>query len=208
MHPHLKKLIEKGEGETLDYKQEISSASKIAKTMSSFANHKGGVLLVGIRDNQTIAGVRSDEEKYMLDLAAGFYLEPRIEIEMKEWVHDGKTVIECIVPQGKNKPYYAKDEDGKLWAYIRVKDQSLLASKIVLDVLKNQGSGRSSMIKFTRHEEILLAHLRENDRIRIQEFCQLANISKRRASRILVNLIGAGIIRNHTTEKAEYYTLS
>ena len=59
MDNRIKKYLIRGEDETLDYKQEISSAHKIAKTMCSFANHKGGVLLVGIRDNKSIAGVRS-----------------------------------------------------------------------------------------------------------------------------------------------------
>ncbi|MDG1720248.1 MAG: ATP-binding protein [Bacteroidia bacterium] len=73
MIDRIKKYLIDGEGETLDYKQEISSASKIAKTMVSFANHKGGVLLVGVRDNRSIAGIRSEDEKYMLDLASSFY---------------------------------------------------------------------------------------------------------------------------------------
>lgn len=207
MHHHLKKLIAQGENDQLDYKQEISSAEKIAKTMSSFANHKGGTILVGVRDNQTVAGVQSEDEKYMLHLAADFYLKPEINIELKEWNVGGKTLIECKIPEGLDKPYYARGDDDKWWAYVRVKDQSLLASKIVLDVLKRSSSSAENVFKYTRHEEILLSYLRENDRITIKEYCQKANLSKRRASRILVNLISMGVIRNHTTEKAEYFTL-
>ena len=68
IHPLFLKIAG-GESEVLDFKKTISSASKIAKTMSAFANHKGGTLLVGVNDNKTIAGVRSEDEKYMLDLA-------------------------------------------------------------------------------------------------------------------------------------------
>ncbi len=208
MHAHLKKLIARGEDETLDYKQEISSASKIAKSMSSFANHKGGILLVGVRDNGTIAGIRSDEEKYMLDLAAHFYCSPEIDINIKEWTVGGKKILECIVPKGTHTPYYSKDENGKWWAYVRVKDQTLLASKIVLDVLKRQSDERPRLIEYGEKEQGLLRYLNENDKITLSQFQKLVNISRRRASRILVEMISAGVIRNHTHEKQEFFTLS
>jgi predicted HTH transcriptional regulator len=208
MHQHLKKLIRQGEGDMLDYKQEISSASKIAKTMSSFANNRGGVILVGVRDNQTVAGIRTEDEKYMLELAADFYIKPPLTIELVDWFVEGKTVIECKIPEGIDKPYYARSDDDKWWAYVRVKDQSLLASKIVLDVLRKENRGENNVLRFTRHEEILLEFLRDNNKILLKDYCQMANLSKRRASRILVNLISMGVIRNHTTEKMEYFTLS
>lgn len=208
MNPHLKNLLLRGEDDQLDYKQTISSASKIAKTMVSFANHKGGTLLVGVRDNKSIAGVRSEDEKYMLDLAASFYCRPEIPIELVEHDLGGKIVIECHIPEGEEKPYYAKDKEGKWWVYIRVKDNSLLASKVVVDVLKRQGSDRGTFIKYGKNEEALLKYLDGHERITLMEFKKLVNISKWRASKILVNLISAGVIRNHTTEKTEYFTLA
>ncbi len=207
MH-HILQLIAKGEGDTLDFKKTISSASKIAKTMSAFANHKGGILLIGVNDNGTISGVRSEDEKYMLDLAAGFYCKPEITLNMKEWAFGDKSVIECIIPEGKDKPYYAKDEAGKWWAHIRVKDKSLLASKVVVDVLKRGTSQQNTLIKYTKHEEGLLHYLGKHERITLKELCKLLNISRWRAQRLLINLVSAGVIRNHTLEKEEYFTLS
>jgi predicted HTH transcriptional regulator len=207
----MKELISqilKGESEILDFKQEISSSSKIAKTMVSFANHKGGKLLVGVRDNGTIAGVRSEDEKYMLDLAASFFCKPEIKLEIREWDINGKTVLEAIIPEGDEKPYYAKDDEGKWWVYIRVKDKSLLASKIVMEVLKRQSGETGSMIQYTSKEQGLLDYLSKNERITLKEFCKMVNISKWRASKILINLISAGVIRSHTTEKTEFFTLS
>jgi predicted HTH transcriptional regulator len=203
----IKKYLIDGEGETLDYKQEISSASKIAKTMVSFANHKGGVLLVGVRDNRSIAGIRSEDEKYMLDLAASFYCKPEIELELEEHNIGGKVVLECTILEGELKPYSAKGEDGKWWVHIRNKDKSLLASKIVVDVLKRQSSNKGTLIKYGKNEEALLKYLEDNDRITLQQFRKMVNISKWRASKILVNLISAGVILNHTHEKTEFYTL-
>ncbi|MFN4083803.1 MAG: helix-turn-helix domain-containing protein [Bacteroidia bacterium] len=207
LHPVLQKIA-KGENEVLDFKKTISSASKIAKTICSFANHKGGTLLVGVNDNKTISGVRSEDEKYMLDLAASFFVKPDIKLEITEWEINGKTVIEAYIPEGDNKPYYAKDEQGKWWVHIRVKDQSLLASKIVVDVLKRNTKNQNTLIKYTKHEEGLLKFLEKNNRITLKEVTKLLNISRWRAQKMLINLVSAGIIRSHTTEKTEFFTLS
>ena len=50
---NIRKLILEGEGVTQDFKKRIASCEKIAKTMVSFANNKGGRLLVGIADDGT-----------------------------------------------------------------------------------------------------------------------------------------------------------
>ena len=205
---YLLNKIAGGESEILDFKKTISSASKIAKTICAFANHKGGTLLVGVNDNKTISGVKSEDERYMLDLAAQFYVKPAIELKMVEWEMGNKVVIEAIIPEGLDKPYYSKDEDGKWWAHIRVKDQSLLASKIVLDVLKRNSGKQQNIINYTRHEEGLLKFLQKNEKATLKELCQALNISRWRCQKILVTLVSAGIVRNHTTEKTEFFTLS
>jgi predicted HTH transcriptional regulator len=208
VHDHLKHLLARGEDQQLDYKQSISSASKIAKSMSAFANSKGGTLLVGVRDNRSIAGVRSEDEKYMLDLAASFFCKPEIPIEIIEWDAGGKIILECIVPEGEDKPYMAKDEEGKWWAYVRVNDKSLLASKVVLDVMRRRGREQGTIIRYSKEEQALLNYLKQNERITLMQFKKMVNISKHRASKILVNLISTGVVLNHTTEKTEYYTLA
>jgi predicted HTH transcriptional regulator len=207
LHPILQ-LIAKGESDTLDFKKTISSASKIAKTLSAFSNHKGGRLLVGVNDNKTISGVRDEDDTYMLDLAASFYCKPEVKLVLNEYEFGGKTILEAIVPKAEDKPVYAKDEDGKWWAYIRVKDQSLLASKIVVDVLRKQSRNEGSLIQYTQHEQSLLQYLEKNNRITLKELCKLLNFSRWRAQKMLVNLVSAGILRNHTTEKEEFFTLS
>ena len=117
-------------------------------------------------------------------------------------------MLECRVMEGKDKPYYAKDEEGNWWVYIRVKDKSLLASKIVVDVLKRQNGLNGTLIKYTSKEKALLDFLSANERITLKQFSKMLNLSRYRASKILVNLISTGIIRSHTYEKTEVYTLS
>jgi len=205
--PKIAKLIEGGENSTLDFKQTVSNVHKIAKTMCSFANTKGGILLIGVRDNGSIAGIKSEDEIYMLDLAAQFYCKPALNIEIELWKIGNKEIVECKIPLGKEQPYFAQSEDKKWWAYVRVNDKSLLASKVVLDVMKRNHPKKNTFIKYSSKEKALLEYLKKNERITLQEYRKMLNISKHRASKILVNLISTGIIRNHTTEKTEFYTL-
>lgn len=209
MAPHpLLLRIAAGENEVLDFKKTISSAAKIAKTMSAFANHKGGSLLVGVNDNKTISGVRSEEEKYMLEMAAEMYVRPPLKLDIVEWEFGDKVVLEAIIPEGPDKPYSAKGEDGKWWVHIRVKDQSLLASKIVVEVLKRNSRKGPNLIKYTEKEQAVLKHLDTNGKLTLQQICELLNISRWRAQRILISLVSAGVVRSHTTEKTEFFTLS
>ncbi|MBC8052741.1 MAG: putative DNA binding domain-containing protein [Sphingobacteriaceae bacterium] len=206
---HIKQLIFEGEGVSLDFKKTITSCEKIAKTMVSFANNKGGRLLVGVADNGDIKGVKSEEEeKYMLTKAANFYCRPALEPIFEEVYMDNKIVLVVDIKESDSKPHYALGDDKKWWVYIRVKDKSLLASKIVVDVLKGSSNEEGVFIEYSSKEKALLEYLDENERITSKEYGKILNLSRRRAQRILVNLVLSGVIRLHTTEKEEYYTAS
>src|SRR5690606_8734808 len=165
-------LIQSGEGETVDFKQTINSVQKIAKSIVAFANTKGGKILVGVKDNGKAIGSRTEEEMHMLKGAAGHYCKPEVKMEFTEEVIDGKTILVAEVPESDQKPHFAKGEDGKWWAYIRVKDQCLLASKVMLDVMRSETRGDVSQITFGKPEKRLLEYLDKNPKVTIWEFCK------------------------------------
>lgn len=202
----IRRYLAAGEGNTLDFKQSVTSAAKIAKSIVSFANTKGGVLLIGVRDNKTISGVKSEDEKYMIDMAAGFYCRPEIKLRIKEWEIEGKTVVEATVPEGGQKPYYAKDEEGKWWVYVRVNDKSILASKTTVDFMHRQAGEQGTTMSMGKLEKGILAFVEGNEKTTLADICKKFNIGKRRASKILVNLMSVGLVRSHTLEKTEFYT--
>ncbi|MBI1305002.1 MAG: ATP-binding protein [Bacteroidetes bacterium] len=206
MSRYLFQMIEKGESEQLDFKHSISDPSKIAKTLSAFANGKGGSLLIGINDQKHITGVRADEEKYMVDLAAKFYCKPVPEIEYREWVAEHKVILECKVLPVQNPPCYARDDEDNWSAYVRVNDQTLHAGKVALGVMKRKNSDQGSLIQFNEAERILLEQLALGREITINEFCKMAKVNRWKAIRILINLVSTGIIRLNRNEKFEYFT--
>ena len=206
---NIKRMIIEGEGVTQDFKKTITSCEKIAKTLVAFANNRGGRLLIGVLDDGTIKGVKSeDEEKYMITRAATFFCRPALEPVFEEVYIDARLVLVAEIEPSDLKPHYSLGEDGKWWVYVRVKDKSMLASKIVVDVLKKSNNDEGVLIEYSSKEKALLEYLILKERITVKEYCDLLNLSRRRAQRILVNLVLSGVIRVHTTEKEEYYTAS
>ena len=119
---HIAKLISEGEHQLLDFKFEISDARKIARSFSAFANTDGGRLLIGVKDNGQIAGIRSEEEYFMLDAAANIYCDPPVPFEYKQWHLEGKQVLEVIIPRSDQKPHFVLEKEDKRLAYIRSGD--------------------------------------------------------------------------------------
>ena len=95
-HP-IEALIEQGEHQQLDFKFEVSDSKKIARTLSAFANTDGGRLLIGVKDNGAISGVRSEEEYYMIEAASKMYTHPEVPFTAKRWDVNGKTVLEVYI---------------------------------------------------------------------------------------------------------------
>ena len=208
----LKKLIRRGEGERLDFKQTVSDSFKIAKTISSFANTRGGTLLIGVRDNKQIAGIDPEEEKYMLETAASFHCEPPVPLTYRE-VEDPEAevmILEVTIAESPIKPHYVRDKHDQRHVYIRQHDKSLPASKMMIDMMRQgklpTGMGERAVKHLGHNEKKLFAFLEKHQRITLRQFMQTVNISKRRASRTLHELTLRGMIRLHDHEKENYYT--
>jgi len=203
----LEELISKGEGDRLEFKKTITHLDKIARTITSFANTRGGLILVGVMDNGKINGVDPEEEKYSLQQAAQHYCNPPVKLIFKEVEHEELTVLKVIIPESKQKPHLAKVKENDWRGYVRVKDESVQTSKMVLQALETENN-MPIYVPATKIETNLLLHFQKQPRITLKDFMHLANISKRRAQRLLVQLVLHGLIRLHDKEKEPYYTLS
>jgi len=204
---NIKRLILTGENVSLDFKKTISSAEKIAKTLVAFANNRGGKLLIGVADDGTIKGVKSEEEeKYMISKSAHQFCKPAIEPRFEEIYVDEKLVLVVDIPKSDIKPHYALDENKKWWVYFRVKDKSVLASKIIVDVLKEGAQETGQLIAYSEYEKKLLSYLAEHGRITLKEYTKLTRSAHKKAQRVIVSLILAGVIIPHLSEKEEYFT--
>jgi predicted HTH transcriptional regulator len=208
MANYIQKLIQKGEHQKQDFKFQVNDSRKIARTLSAFANTDGGKLLIGVKDNGNVAGVRTDEEFYMIEAAAQMYCKPEIDFAHRSWSVDGKTVLEIDVPEIENKPCFAESDEGKWLAYIRVKDQNILASTIQLKYWKRINSSTGTFIRYSDKEKKLLEFLNQNPFITVGRFCNLVHIPRYLAENLLVNLMITGIIEMGQNDKTTWFRLS
>lgn len=204
---YIKELIREREGAKLDFKYHVGEARKIAKTLVSFANTRGGTLLLGVKDNGKIIGVTSEEEAYMIDTAARYFCDPYVEYEIVDWEIDGKTVLEVKVEKGSSKPYYAKDENDKWGVYVRVEDNNKFANRIVVQYLKRLNRKKRTYLRYSMNEKILLNYLNKNNKISLNEFRHLVHLSKRKSENIFINLVSLGVVVINHNGKDFYYTL-
>jgi len=205
---YLYKLIQEGEHQKQDFKYCINDSKKIAKSLVAFANTDGGRLLVGVKDNGKIAGVRTDEEFYMVEAAAKIYSNPPINFSTQQWQVEGKTVLEIQIEPSSQKPHYAKDENGKWLAYLRVDDENFLANKIHLNVWKKNNSLEGVHFTFSEHEKFLIDYLQNKQQITISKFIRQAHISRMKAEEVLTNFVIMNVINMKTEKDGTFFELN
>jgi len=205
---YLYKLIQEGEHQRQDFKFCINDSRKIAKSLVAFANTDGGKLLVGVKDNGKIAGIRTDEEFYMVEAAAKIYSNPPINFSTQQWQIEGKTVLEIQIEPSTNKPHYAKNEEGKWLAYVRVHDENILAHKIHLNVWQKNNSQIGIHFTYSESEKVLIEYLQNNPNISFSKFFKVAHISRRKAEEVLTNCVIMGIVKMENEKDGTLFSLN
>lgn len=205
---YIQKLILQGEHQRQDFKYCISDSKKIARSLVAFANTDGGRLLIGVKDNGNIAGVRSEEEYYMVEAAARIYSKPMIEFTTKQHFTGGKTVLEVMIEPSANKPHYAVDENGKWWAYFRKDDENRLASKVMLEVWKKQKSADGILINYSDSEKILLDYLAGHEKISVSKYARIAHLPYKKAEQIIINFRVLNILKDCFTDARIDYSIN
>ena len=203
----IKRLINEGEHQTLDFKYAITDSRKIARSLVAFANSDGGRLLIGVKDNGTIRGIRSDEERHMIDTAARLFCRPVPEYKVRAWEIMGKTILEVTVPEGQKRPFRAPDDQGSWHAYVRVADQTFIANRILVRAWKEKRSARGRTLTYTQPEKLLLHYLAHHPDIGFRSFVRLAKIPAGYAETILVRLLAWQIIDVRFTDRGTRYVL-
>lgn len=162
---------------------------------------------MGVKDNGRIAGVRSDEEYYMVESAAQRFCEPEVAFGTSEWDIGGKRVLEIVVQPSATRPHKAPDKDGLMKAYIRVGDQNLLANRVMMEVWRHQREDKGITIEYKEAEAALMGLLGEGE-CSVSAFMKRAVIPYRIAVRILVKFILLGVVRMRQEEGGAWYSLA
>lgn len=199
---YIQRLIAQGEHEQQDFKYQITDAKKIAHSIAAFANHSGGHLLIGVKDNGNIVGVSSDEEIYMVELAAQMYCKPEQKVKFDVYRINGKNVVKADIAEADVKPVKAPDGNNKWRVYYRVGDENILASDVHAQVLSHlsrqyQDPSPGETLSYSEHEQQLLEYLRNHGALTVEGYMKMARISRLTAEQSVVGLCSINVLTLH-----------
>jgi ATP-dependent DNA helicase RecG len=102
----IKSIIASGEGYTTEFKVSIPSNLKgITEEVCAFANASGGVVLIGVDDENNINGITIDNAKRSAIQNSINEISPSLQCEFYFVDVEGKNIAVIEVPSGQNKPY-------------------------------------------------------------------------------------------------------
>jgi len=205
---YLKKLIEKGEHQFLDFKYAITDSRKIARSIVAFSNTGGGTLLIGVKDNGNVSGIRSEEEIYMVDAAATLYCRPEVKYKLRLWEPaEKKQVLEVIVRPSASGLWKAQADDGSWKVWLRYHDQNIMADHVWELVWKKKQSSATKTIIFDKHEHLVLSHLTPGLEFRIEDVLKLTGLPESDVHELISDFIVLGLMDMKLSESGLYYSV-
>ena len=197
-----------GEGQHLEFKRKVSQPEKIVREMIAFANSEGGTLLIGVDDDGSLAGVKyPDEELLMVRQALDKHMRQQLVY------HDSlieltanKFVLRLDIPPNDKRPLYFIDEKDQRESFVRMNDMSIKASPQMNEIIRRKRQNKDVRFYFAEHELALMKYLDENKTITLQQFQKLTGLNQFSASRKLVLLVLANVLKITATEKGDLYS--
>lgn len=214
MHPKkILEIIAEGESSTLEFKRKSTTPFKLAKEISALANTRGGTLLIGVDDDGTIYGIESEKTEIVaVEVACEFHIDPPVNPIMEVVNVNGKEILFVKIEEGRHKPHKLLIENPETSqtyhrAYIRIGEKSVEASREMYRLMKNATAGKPLKISIGENEKRLFAYLEKKEKVTVKEFSRLVNISERRAERLMIKLVQAGVLQIHNDSTRDYFTL-
>ena len=202
---YLLNLIQEGEHQQQDFKYRVADACKLAKSVSAFANTYGGRLLIGVRDDGHLSGVRSEEEIFMMHQAAYKYCKPEASIKFDTYHIDGRTIVVATVPPSDKRPVCALDEEGKLRAYIRIADENIVASPVHLALWRETQKPKGSIMTYDTTVRQLLDAMQ--GRQTLNQIVRFSRLPRHKVITLLTRLIRFGTAQWEYTDQQFLFSL-
>ncbi len=190
---YLFSLIREGEHQQQDFKYRVADACKLAKSVSAFANTDGGRLLIGVRDDGYLAGIRSEEEIYMMHQAAYRFCKPEASIKFDTFHVGGRTIVIATIPPSDRRPVCALDENGVKRAYIRLADENIVASPVFLALWRETQRQQGSVLTYDDDIRRLLAAMKGKQTL--NQLARCSRLSRPKVIALLARLIHFGTVR-------------
>jgi len=205
----VRRWVAQGESEKIEFKRKVTYPEKIVKELIAFANTSGGYLFIGVNDDGSIPGVKfPQDEIFALDQAITKYCRPQLDINCETIpLTEKKSVVVYKVASGERKPYYILDgfPNPKKTTFVRSADKSIQASKEVREIIRRRQKNKDIAFNFGDKEKLLMDYLEKNGHITLDEFKQVANLNRYKASKTLIILVLANVLTIEPDDKGDLY---
>lgn len=209
----LKRWVKQGETWELEFKRKANHPHKIARELVAFANTRGGALLVGVDDSGEVFGSKTaHEDAFAIQQCVDQYCIPKLSLQTEYvFVNARRSVLIIWVKESRRKPHFLREKEigeiGKKMAYVRFEDKSVTASREMIQVMRMSRRRKGVSIVYGDHERQLLQHLEIKPKVTLPEVMRLLELSRRKASTLLIIMVQAGLLQIHPTERGDYFTL-
>lgn len=203
----LNRLVSRGEGQTLEFKRKVAFPDKVVRELIAFANTHGGTLLVGVDDNGTIPGVKFPEEEWLLiERELTQRCRPGLDTSVQiVRLNEKKFVISVAVERSARRPHSYVESDRRQF-FVREKDQTFRASREMVEIIRRLKSLKGMKFPYGESEQAVIRFLADHPGITLSEFAKLTGLRHFQASRKLVRLVLANVLRITPTEKGDVYS--
>jgi len=202
---YLLSLISEGEHQQQDFKYRVDDPCKLAKSVSAFANTDGGRLLIGVRDDGHLSGVRKEGEIYVMHQAAYKYCKPEASVRFDTYHAEGRTIVVATVPPAEKKPICAQDEDGQMRAYIRIHDENIVASPVLFALWRESQQAQGATITYNDDIRKLLDVMQGQQTL--NQIVRRSKLPRHKVITLLAHLIRFGTVRWEYVEKQFVFSL-
>jgi ATP-dependent DNA helicase RecG len=131
-------LLKKPESKTLEFKRDLSSSSKVLRSIIAFANTAGGVLIIGVEDKtKKICG--ADKPSLLEEKLANIIsdsIKPKVIPDIEIVPYRNTYLLAVEIHPSSTRPHYLKKVGEEGSTYIRVGSTNRLADKIMISELK------------------------------------------------------------------------
>ena len=203
---YLHGLISQGEHQQQDFKYKVTDAVKLARSVSAFANTEGGRLLIGVRDDGHLSGVRSEEEIFMMHQAAWKYCQPASSIKFDNYRVEGRNIVIATVPMSNKRPICAIDDEGRQRAYVRIADENIVAAPVHLAIWREEQQLHGASFTYGDDERQLMAVLEETPQP-LNKIVRRSRLPRPKVVMLLARLIRYGLVGMSHGEQSFVFAL-
>ncbi len=209
--PHLrelKRLVAEGEGLHLEFKRKAAYPEKIIRELIAFANTHGGTLLIGVDDDGSIPGVKyPDEEAHVVIESLSRHCRPVVAYhESSISISENRFVVRFDIPPSALRPHYLVMEKDSRETFVRVSDMSIKASAEMEEVLRRSKKKRDTRFIFGDAEKKLMEYLELQSSITLADYRKFSGLNRFQASRKLILLVLANVLKITASEKGDLYS--